>query len=797
MTSFFNTKHFLFLMFFIFCKVAVSQIPSQTIRGQVSDKQSKAVLIGAVVVVADSGNTKVGSTDLNGTFRIDQVPIGRHTLKISYLGYRPLSIQVILNSGKELILSIELEEMVLLKKEIVVKADRQKDKANNEMTTVSARSFTIEESQRYAGSRNDPARMVANYAGVSGANDGRNDIIIRGNSPLGVLWRLNGIDIPSPNHFGTFGSTGGPISMLNNNVLDKSDFLTGAFPADYGNALAGVFDLKMRSGNNEKREYLAQLGLNGVELGMEGPFSKKSQASYLINYRYSTLDFFHTLGINLGTGSAIPKYQDVSFKIDVPTLHHGKFSLFGVGGKSKVDLLASQNDHSKPLLYNFGNRDEYFSANMGVIGASHLYLINSTTYSKLNVAISGTSNLIEEQLFIITPKNTLIFTPDYGNRSQQIKSSVNFSINKKYNARNTFTLGTNIDRYSLTFQDSVKTGPNPFVKLRDIKDKSAVLYQVYGLWQHRFSETVTLNSGLHYQLFDLNNSYALEPRIGVKWEFKENQSLSFGTGMHSQMQNILTYFDKTHLSNGSYIETNRNLGFTRSSHFVVAYDRSFGKDKRIKMEAYYQNTYKAPVTSRSSSYSLLNYGADFSNPAVDSLVNKGDGKNYGIELTLEKFYSKNYYFLFTTSLFESKYTPSDRIERNTAFNGNYTINLLGGKEFEINKKNTISFDLKTTTAGGRRYVPIDIAKTAKSPHGELVYDYAHAYENKLKDYFRLDVKLTYRRNGAKIAQEWIIDIQNVLNIKNVFTQSYNPKTNTYEYQYQLGIFPVAQYKILF
>jgi hypothetical protein len=148
--------------------------------------------------------------------------------------------------------------------------------------------------------------MASNFAGVSGANDARNDIIIRGNSPSGLLWQLEGLNIPNPNHFGSLSSTGGPVSMLNNNVLDKSDFMTSAFPAQYGNALSGVFDLSLRNGNNEKYEFLGQVGFNGFELGAEGPFSKNSKSSFLINYRYSTLALFQQIGINFGTGSATP-----------------------------------------------------------------------------------------------------------------------------------------------------------------------------------------------------------------------------------------------------------------------------------------------------------------------------------------------------------------------------------------------------------------------------------------------------------------------------------------------------------
>ena len=237
-----------------------AQEPSQTIRGIVIDNQSKTALIGVSVVLLNTENFNGNATDSNGNFRLEKIPVGRQSIKATYVGYRERIIQLILTSGKETVITIEMEESVVQGKEVVIIAEREKTKAINEMATVSARSFTIEETSRYAGSRNDPARMASNYAGVSGANDSRNDIIIRGNSPQGVLWRLNGLDIPNPNHFGSLGSTGGPVGILNNNVLDNSDFLTGAFPAEYGNALAGVFDLRMRSGNNEKHEHMFQLG---------------------------------------------------------------------------------------------------------------------------------------------------------------------------------------------------------------------------------------------------------------------------------------------------------------------------------------------------------------------------------------------------------------------------------------------------------------------------------------------------------------------------------------------------------
>ena len=257
------------LLFFIssFYLTLHSQSPTQTIKGYVVDKESQIPLPGVIVTVLNTSPLLGAASDENGEFKILNVPIGRWQLKFQAVSYKEKYITIILNSGKESVSNIELEESVVQSEEIVITAEQDKSQTNNKMSTVSSRIFSAEEAARYAGSRNDPARMAANFAGVSGANDSRNDIIIRGNSPIGILWRLNGIDIPNPNHFGSAGSTGGPISILNNNTLGNSDFMTGAFAADYGNATSGVFDLKMRQGNNEKHEYIAQLGFNGFELG--------------------------------------------------------------------------------------------------------------------------------------------------------------------------------------------------------------------------------------------------------------------------------------------------------------------------------------------------------------------------------------------------------------------------------------------------------------------------------------------------------------------------------------------------
>ncbi len=771
---------------------------NQTVRGRIVDQQSQYPLIGASVYIPDTDPLIGATTDTEGYYELKNVPLGRITLKITYTGYQEQVIpNVLVTSGKEVMLNVSLEEQIFAGEEIVIRADADKTQLNNELATVSARGFTIEETSRYAGSRNDPARMATNFAGVSGANDARNDIIIRGNSPTGLLWRLEGIDIPSPNHFGTLGSTGGPVGMLNNNVLANSDFFTGAFPAEYGNANAGVFDLQMRNGNNSKREYLFQIGFAGVEAGIEGPFSKKSKASYLVNYRYSTLAVFNALGIPFGTGEAVPQFQDLSFKINIPTEKAGRFTLFGLGGISNIDLFGSEEDAPDPEdAFGDINNDLAFESGAGVIGLSHTYYYNPTLYSEVRLAVSGNYERGEnDSLSRNDDGNVIDRVFESANEFRQTRYSLHAQLNKKFNARNSLRVGFMSDLFQISLVDSSLLHETGDFRINQDFDGSSTLLRAYAQWQHRFNEQLTLNTGVHYQNFLLNDAQSIEPRLGLKYAFRPNQSINFGFGLHSQLQPLQTYFQLTRTADGNQVRTNEDLDFTRSIHYVLGYDRRLGNDLRLKVETYYQKIYDAPVEQRPTSFSLLNTGADFIIDDEDSLVNQGTGYNYGLELTLEKFYSNNYYFLVTGSVFNSRYEGSDGIERNTAFNGNYVANALFGKEFKIRGKNALFFDTKITVAGGRRYTPIDLE--ASIERGFQVDTDERAFDEQFQDYFRWDLKVGYRINAKRMTHEFFVDIQNVTNRENALARSFNRTTETINNVNQLGLFPVIQYKLQF
>jgi hypothetical protein len=678
--------------------------------------------------------------------------------------------------------------------DVLIKANKDKSRANNELILVSGRSFTVDQANRYAGGFNDPSRMAANFAGVAGGgNDQRNDIVIRGNSPMGLLWRLEGADIPNPNHFGSQGANGGPVSIVNTNMLANSDFLTGAFPAEYGNANAGVFDLKLRNGNNEKREFIGQVGFAGLELLAEGPIQKSKGSSYMLSYRYSTLSLFEALGIQFGN-SGIPKYQDISFKFNFPETKFGAISFFGIGGKSSTQLLDSKKTEAERATMS-NAQDVDFGSAMGVIGFTHTLRLGSKAYFKTIISASGESNVVR----VDTLSNSNVPYYLLGRTTNNTRQSVHSFYNHKINAKHSFKLGLIGSRIGGAMYDSlwVNSLQSYFPRL-DFSEHS-YLVQTYVNYNYRFTARLNFNGGLHLNYLQLNQSFSLDPRASIRYQLRANHALAFGYGKHSQTQPLLTYFTKTLVDtfNQVYANTNNNLKMSEAHHFVLTYDWLLTENTRIKVETYYQFLNQLPVTQNPSYFSTVNFGADFVPIYADSLVNAGRGYNYGLEITLERFFNKGFYYLFTGSFYESKYRGSDLIWRNTAFNGNFVVNALVGKEWKVSKakNNVFGLNLKVVYSGGRRFIPVD--ELASQQKGDVVYKELEAYANRLPAFFRTDFKISYRQNAKKYTQEFALEIQNIFNTQNVLNQIWNPATGSLQTNYQIGFFPVPFYRIYF
>lgn len=789
----------------------VGQTPSQAIRGYVVDHETQSPLPGVAVVLVSNALALVGaSTDEDGAFRLEDVPVGRQQLRISSIGRKEVFLDnVLVTSAKEVVLTVSMQESFTRLDEVTVTAGGSAD-VSNEMALSGARSFSIEETQRYPGSRGDPARMASNFAGVQGADDSRNDIIIKGNSPQGVLWRMEGINIPNPNHFNIPGTAGGPVSMINSQTLSNSDFYTGAFPAEFGNTIAGVFDLKLRHGNNQQHEHSAQFGFLGTELFSEGPLSRAHTSSYLLSYRYSTLAIFNKLGIDIGT-DAVPGYQDIAFKVSFPRKGGGSLSFFGLGGKSNIDILISDQKKPERNIYGDNDRDQYFRSGAAVAGVSYKQPINRSNFLSATLAVSSEKVKAHHELVFRHAVNGEYvvdsISPLLNYRFRQDKVSGAFFYAKKLNERGVMHFGINTDLYLLNFRDSVRNfeqdDPDFFQwRLRWNSSAQSLLLQPFLQWKYSVSPKVDLVAGLHSQYFSFSESLApVEPRAGLKWHASARSSMAFSLGMHSQIQPTYLYFyGQTNDGAGNPLVHNGKMDFTRSLHVVTSYEHFPRPDFRVNGEVYYQHLYHVPVERRASSFSLLNTGAGFARFFPDTLVNTGTGRNYGVELTVEKFFSRGYLFLITASIFEARYQGSDGVWRDTDFNGNYAANILFTKEWSLKNRHILSVGGKMTTAGGRRYGPVDVESSRRNR--EVVWVDADRNSQQFRPYFRVDARINYRINRPKVTHEIALDLVNLFDIRNILNLTYAPDefdgaASPIREEYQLGFLPLFYYRVDF
>lgn len=789
---------------------------NQTIRGTVKDADSELPLTGVTVILLDEGIQQGAMTDENGQFRIEKVAVGRVNLRFSFLGYETITIpNIVVNSGKEVVLNIAMQEAVVSTDEVVISVDRNKGQPLNDMALISAQSISAEETNRFAGGFNDPSRIMSNFAGVTNTQDGSNDIIIRGNSPKYIQWRLEGIQITNPNHFGDQSSVGGSTSTLNNNMIATSDFHTGAFSPEFGDVLAGVYDVKLRTGNNEKFESVFGFGLLGTDLTLEGPFKKGYGGSYVVNYRYSTATIIDDLGL-LGDVGGVPKFQDAAFKIVLPTNKLGTFSMFGLAGLSSFLF----EDVSPAIWKTPGDNamqpdvQEDFEKGAFLLntGLNHLLPINANSFIKTTVAYSndGYEDEIFESRFrtkldsagLLQHDSLLSRKLNYTGRLRRSTFRSAITYNNKFNARNKIQIGVKYADIGLENRQSQLIGnTDERFTLVDFNERIRTVRNFVS-WKHRLNENLTILGGVHNMNVLLTGETTFEPRLAVSWKLNSSSSIRAGYGLHSTMESVHNYFAKVAQPDGSIIEPNLDLGLLKAHHYVLSFEKQFGKNVRLKVEGYYQDLFNLPVENDASSfYATINEGLDFQ--YVD-LVNEGTGKNYGVEVTLEKFFSNNFYYMINASLFQSKYTPLDGIERNTQYNGNYLTNILFGKEFEgLGKKQnqTLGLNAKVFFGGGKKIIPLlrdEDGNLAVDPENNRFWDFSKAYENKIDDIHQVTVSASYKWNRPKATHELFLNLDNITNTKGRSSEFYDPREpGSIGYQRQFGIFPNLMYRVYF
>ncbi len=792
-----NMKFSLLLFVFVFSSfISFSQEEEdafQTVKGKVEDKDSRTPLWGAYVVIVGSEPLLGSATDSSGYFKIEKVPVGRLTLKVSYVGYDEVLLQnVLVASEQDVSLNIQMNESVNTMKEITIIAKVDKDKALNPMATISARTFSVDEAQRYAGGITDPSRMAQAYAGVAATSNGNNEIVVRGNSPRGLLWRIEGIEIPNPNHFQEDeGASGGGVCILSSNVIANSDFFTSAFPAEYGNALSGVFDLNLRKGSDEFVQSQIQLSVVGTEISIEGPVYKKRESSYLFNYRYSTFSLLNGIGIKVSKENIIPKFQDLTFNISLPSNKYGNTTVFGIMGQSSSGIGAVKDSL---LLIDKNNRYEEFNkGNVLIAGLTNsFHETNKKTSYKSVFAVIRSDNNMTNDTMDFQFNNHNIYNENIGYTT--IRAS--FLANHKFNAKNTVRIGViGSDEFYNLYSEGYDFDSKQTRKVFDSKGNTYVL-QGYIQWKCRMSNRISLNTGLHYLRYFMNNNNSIEPRAGLLWQVNEKQSLSAGIGLHSRIEPISIYLTDISKNNTTVIQSNKNLDLSKSLHAVLGYDISFNEDIHLKAEVYYQYLYNIPVGfgTGNEQFSVLNMRYGF---ITFPLINDGKGRNYGLDLTFEKYFTKSYYYMISGSLYNSKYIPLDGKEYNTSFNGSYIFNALAGKEwtFGTKKNKTLGINGRFIYRGGMRYQGIDL--NASNAAGQVVYNKNENYTLITPDVYNVDLGINYKRNKKKYSWVVSLDVQNLTNQKNIIGMKYNVYSGTIKNTYDLLLLPILSLKVNF
>ncbi len=761
--------------------------PKQTVRGQVLDIDTKLPLLGVNVILGSEGPQKGTITDENGFFRFKDVPVGRHDIRCSYIGYESRILNNFqVNSGKEFVANMEMEESAYSISEVKITSRKERSLPINELAVVSGRSFSAYEVENYPGSLSDISRAAISFPGVISTYDGQNHIVIRGNSPKGLQWRLEGVEIPNLNHFSDIGASGGGVNVISNNMLGGSDFLTSAFPSEYGNALSGVFDLRLRSGNNEKHEQTLQIGMLGTEVMVEGPISKKTNTTYIAQMRYSTLKIVEKMGAKL---ESVPDFQDLSFKIYHPTKKMGVFTLFGIGG----------------LSHETGTSGYEQSSDLATVGITNSLTLNPKTHLRTVLAFSGRTYTWDSDVNIGTAESPIdrIWKTDI----LDYTAKGSFIVNRKFNNRHKLKAGiiyemawnnSHMSWYSDTLYNWFSDPSHPAYQTQNYEHTyvdgsvKAGTLQAFANWRYRIGETFTLNTGMHFIQFYLNNNYSVEPRLGLEWNLHPRHTLSAGFGIHSRKESMTLYTGEFTTHDGAVISPNMDLELSKARHYVLAYNFKMSQHMHLKTEAYYQDLYDIPAYPFPPYFSTLNYDFGFEG---NVLTNYGTGYNTGIELSLQRYMINGFHFMINGTIFDSKYRNKLGELLNTKYNTGYASNGLIGKEFKIGrgKQHTFGISSRYILAGGMRYLPID--RDASMANRSTIRIYDDGFSEKTSDYFRIDLLLKFRRNRSRYSGEWSVDVLNVLNRQNIRSEYWDNNLQDFYTEYQNPIILIVSYRI--
>ena len=783
-----------------------AQAQNQTVRGNVCDMASGEPMIGVTITV-ENGITISGVSDVDGNFVINNVPVGRHSVRATYIGYEPVLLkEQLVTSGKELVLNLRMQENFSELDEVIVKPRVNKQLPLNEMAQVGARMFSVEEATRYAGGMADPARTASMFAGVA-TGGATNGISIHGNSPQMLQWRIEGVEVNNPNHFAEITEAGGGVfTSLNGTVLANSDFLTGAMPAEFGNALSGAFDMKMRVGNNSKYEHAVQVGTLGVDFASEGPLGKNSKASYLVNYRYSFLEIAKKLhAINMEKETL--DYQDLSFKLNLPTTNAGTFAVWFTGLVDNYENEAPDVSERETL---WDSNDSWSRQRNCALGLTHTYRFRSGGTIRSNVAFTGTYR----KLGVNDYDEQMNMMPDMRGRNAEWNVIVSTQHQHKFSSR--YTMQNGFEHRHMDFHtwlDYIQEIGGPLYRVYD-SDGNTGLTRLYTNHRIALSQRFSTVAGVNMMWFNLNNQFLVEPRVSVQYKTSPSSTLSLAYALNSRKETTDTYFVRAPLSSplggktdgsvtnqslpqgGGQEGANKDLGLTRSHHVSLSFAQRLGENAMLKIEPYWQWLFDVPV-EKGTTYSILNHNLFYQDRV---LVNEGAGRNYGIDFTLERYLKDGLYGMLTATLFKSEYRDAQGEWHHSRHDRSWITNILGGKEWMVGKarKNVFGINGRLTLMGGDRYTPIAPGTTyedvAKRPDQSVPQDGDNPFSKQMNMNMGYAFSMKYTINKKHTAQHFILEY---LQMRSFHGQTFDIHTRELVNKYTSLTFPNIAYRVEF
>ena len=763
-----SITNFLLTVTLIFCGAVSMQ--AETLRGTVKDAITGEPLIGATVKIVELENA-AAIADIDGKYQINLAKGGRYTIEANYVGYEPSVTKEILISGaKEVVLDITLRENSTELKEVVVRPRVNKEATVNPTVLTGGVMLSMEEASRFAGGYNDPARLVMSFAGVSGEADG-SGLSIHGNAPERMQYRIEGVEVFTPNHFNDLWNAGyGLVSALNSNVIGNSDFFTSTFNANYNNALSGVFDVKMRPGNNTKYENILQIGTVSEELTLEGPISRKHNSSYIVNYRYGFTSLVDKLGL-IDTDGSHMSFQDFSWKLNFPTKRAGTFSVFGLGffDTNWDERMKIKDTHS---AYDASDNDSKLAQLLA--GVSHKILLGNKWTWRSTLAYNMQHIKADEYYYGLKrdENDVLIYPLEYEEpekkylfskqKTNEDRIIFNTELSKQVNDKWLTQFG---GEYSHRFFNLVYRSADrlyaPVETMKDITNMKDDTGLASVFWQnlYKFNDHLSATAGISANYFLYSKKYSVEPRVSMKWDPNEKNSFALGYGLHSMVEKLDAYFYRD--DDGKLV--NKDLGLTKAHHFQATYMYKFNSNLTLRANAYYQYGFNTPVGIDGSTYCVTNRYFNFTD---EPLVNKGNTRNYGADITLEHYMSHGFFGQTNISLYRSQYRGVDKVWRNQMYDRRFMFKILGGKEWIIGK-NVLNVSAKYSIQGGLRYTPIDVDQMnanidAGIVNDEPIYKDNEAFTKHFKPTGIIDLTVSYKINKKRVSHTIAFEGLNIL-----------------------------------